>query len=255
MLKPINDGSAPFHDDPNDIAHHLRDNAIRNIQAGQSFISEVTLPFFEMEAISRIKKQTNICPENEPNRNKERELWRQKWVCEAQFAERNIYNYEPVAQAAIRVLLTSARLRSAIDDNSAPQMIAALSMLLACEVLEGGYMIKFESIKTENETVIKKEKETYIKSIGAESADQERARQACIVKAKEIWSKYPTKRIGVVAKELYDLLLENIEKLPTLDLIPAKDTIRGWLKQAGKDGKLYIPEAAQQRGRPKKSVN
>lgn len=147
MLKPINDGSAPFHDDPNDIAHHLRDNAIRNIEAGQPFISEVTLPFFEMEAISRIKKQTNICPENEPNRNRERELWRQKWVCEAQFAERNIYNYEPVAQAAMRVLLTSARLRGAIDDNSAPQMIAALSMLLACEVLEGGYVIKFESLQ------------------------------------------------------------------------------------------------------------
>ena len=117
MLRQINDGSAPFHDDPNEIAHHLRDNAIRNIEAGQSFISEVTLPFFEREAVCRIKKQTDICPTSEPDKRREPELWRQKWVCEAQYAERNINNYEPVAQAAIRVLLTSAKLRSAIDEN------------------------------------------------------------------------------------------------------------------------------------------
>lgn len=157
-LRPIRDGSAPFYDDPDDIAWHLKDNAIRNIEAGQPYITEVTLPYLEIEAISRMEKRMGLMVDA-PDRRKEPDLWRAKWVCEALCLERHLSGYDPIAQAAVRVLITASKLRAAID-RSDMQMIAALSMLLGCEVFAGGYSLAFEAAKRTAKTLAAKPRQT-----------------------------------------------------------------------------------------------
>lgn len=253
MHVKLMDGSSPFHVEPYNLAHSIRDNAIRNIEVGFPYLTEATIPSLEREAIARIKAQTKIRQKNEIKKTLNSDLWRKEWVNAVRVAEKDIYSYGPVPQAAIRVVLTSDKLRSAMDQNSSPQMIAALSMLLVCEALEGGYLIKFETIKTENETIKKKKQEIYLKSIGIESEDQKKVRKESVEIAKKLWELNPRRLIGNVSENISKQLLERIEEFPTLDLTPKPDTIKGWLRDECKEGRLAIPEAAQKRGRPKKT--
>lgn len=144
-MKP--DGSLPFYDEPDDVVGHLENNVLENIENGYPEITKVTLPYFEEEAIERIRAQTGHAPTEEPDRRKEGDLWRAKWVCEAQYLERNRHNYNEVARAAIDLLLIASRLRGEIlrdadEGPGNPQLVAALSMLLVCRLFEGGYSIK-----------------------------------------------------------------------------------------------------------------
>lgn len=69
----------------------------------------------------------------------------------------------------------------------------------------------------------------------------------CIRKADELWTKNPNRyRMGEMA-----LLLEKeLQDEPELKNAK-KNTIRGWLKNAEKEGKLSIPPGASQGGAPK----
>lgn len=250
-VRPIREPRAPFRDDPSDIAWHLRDNALPSIGAGQPYISDVTLPYLEDQAIARFRELTAYKPIHEPVKGKQPEEWRRKWVCEALAAEAHINALDPIAQAAVRVLLTASRLRGAIEDND-PQKIAALAMLLGCSVFEGGYMIEAEAAKIEHRTLLAKDRATYKKSIGAESEDHKRARKFCILEAEKLWAIDPGMRIGAVSIELNKRLLDKLDKLETLDQVQQVDTIRGWLKDAEKAGELAIPAMARRRGRDRK---
>lgn len=251
-VHPIGNGNGPFYDDPSDIAQRINDNALRYIEYGEAYISEVTLPYFEAEAIARIKARTMLRPVVEPDKRKEPEHWRAKWVCEAEYAERHMSGYDAVARAAISVLLTASRLRHALEDKTDPERIAALSMLLVCSVFEGGYMLEYEAIKTANEVIEKASTARYKKSIGKEADDHKLARDSCVYLAAQMWKEDETRLIGSVVNDLHQRLLDNHDKFKTLDLTPAPETIKGWLKAAGADGKLSIPEGAQKPGRPPK---
>ena len=251
-LRPIRDGESPFHDDPEDIAHHIRDNALRNIEAGQPYITDVTLRYLEHEAISRFAAQTGMRPTHEPDMYKEFELWRSKWCDEARYANVHINKLNAIAQASVRVLLTAGQLRSAIEDDEDSQKISALSMLLVCEVLIGGYSLEFDANLQTKNALQKAKFDGYRKGFGKEQDDMNAAQRACIIGAEKRWKDSPLALISTVADELEAALLRNIEKLPKLDTVPKAKTIKVWLRKAAREGKLAIPEAAQKRGRPPK---
>ena len=248
--RPIQDGNRPFYDDPEDIAHHITDNALRNIEAGQPYITDVTLQYLEDEAIARFAKQTGMRPTHEPDKYKERNLWRSKWENEARHANGHINSLNDVARASVRVLITACQLRGEIEENADPQKIAALSMLLVCEVFMGGYTLEFQATIQTNEALQKAKKSAYDKGFGQGQDDMDKARLACISGAAKRWKKDPLILISSMADDLKNELFKHREKLPNLPTIPKTMTIKGWLRKAAKDGKLIIPEAAQKRGRP-----
>lgn len=250
-IRPLRDGERPFYDDPSDIAVHA-ENALRNIAAGQPYITDVTLRYLEEEAIARFAKQTQFRPTYEPDKNKDRDLWCAKWANEASHAQVNMEGLNPVAQASVRVLLGACELRNAIQENGSPQKIAALSMLLVCEVLMGGYSLEYHAT-LETKNALKNAKDSaYKKGFGQEQDDMNKARLACIDGAAKRWKENPSILIGTMANALEAGLLQNIEKLPSLDTVPKAKTIKAWLREAAKVGKLSIPDAAQRRGRPPK---
>lgn len=248
----INDGTAQFFDDPSDIAAHA-ENALRNIEAGQPYITDVTLKYWENEAIARFAAQTSFRPTFEPDKLKERELWLAKWANEARHASVYHSGLNPVARAAVRVLLGACELNNAILDKGDPQKIAALSMLLVCEVLMGGYMLEVDTMHEAKGALDKAMKNRVRKTIGKQHDDLTKARNGCISQARIMWVDNPTLRIGQVAEECRERLLLNIEKLPSMNArdVPDIPTIKSWLKEAAAENRITIPDGAQKPGRPK----
>lgn len=247
-IRPIRDGNGPFRDDPSDIAWRIRDDALPNIEAGQAYITEITLPYLESEAVDKIRARTSYRPVVEVDRRENRELWRQKWVCEALAAEAHLQGIDPIAQAAVRVLLTAARLRGALETNDNPQKIAALSMLLGCAVFEGGYMLEAEATTAALKAAKASKKNAFIAGAGKNNADLKRARDGAVAYAKKTWSAKPDMRIGAMADAILSLLVLHKDKFQTLEAFPKANTIKTWLRNAGADGDLIIPAAAQAPG-------
>ena len=71
------------------------------------------------------------------------------------------------------------------------------------------------------------------------------SRGICLKKASDMWEKESSARISDVVTGLYYHLKETASYCPT------KKTIKNWLKEFEKDGKLNIPSAAKAPGAPK----
>ena len=255
---PHAEGQRIFSVDPEDFIERLRYNWLGAIQDGHKVVIDTIVPYLEREAVSRLGKEWTVGSANRPKMTDDYEYWRCWWVNEA---SHNCEIYSPVGcagthltrvgQAAVNILMAASALRSAMD-NGTKEETAALSMLLICEAIAGGYGLDRDATKDAHESLVASQTATYKKSIGMESEDHQRAKQACISAAAKIWATDPSRRIGDVSTELNAKLLEKLDKLPTLDMTPAALTIKGWLKAAAKEGKLIIPAAAQQGGRPAK---
>lgn len=252
------EGRRIFSVAPEDFIERLRYNWLSAIQDGHEVVIDTIVPYLEMEAVSRLGKEWTVGAANRPKMSDDYEYWRCWWVNEA---SHNCdvhspvgcagYHLTKVGQAAVNILMAASALRSAMD-NGTKEEAAALSMLLICEAISGGYGLERDATKQAHETMVASQEALYKKTIGAESEDQERAREACISAAAKIWAADPSRRIGDVSNELNTRLLNKLDKFLTLDMAPAAATIKGWLKAAAKDGKLEIPPAAQQGGRPTK---
>jgi hypothetical protein len=249
--------SDAFNSTPYDFGWKVRDSWLGNVDSGLNPVRDEIIPYMEIEAARILRAtETIIGCQDEPNRLQDPEVWRRWWMNEAHHLSTHSgstpdadYRLPDVSRHAINVMNSASELRVAMESKDV-ERTALFAILLAMEALQGGYSMEFDAAKEENESRLKKQANVYAKSIGIENADQNRARQACIKKAGELWKDNPSLLIGSVAKKLNQLLLENFDKLPTLDLVPKPDTIKGWLKNAAKEGKLKIPEGAQKRGRP-----
>jgi hypothetical protein len=244
------DGNIPFREDPSDLSAHL-ENIIGNGEQGSPGLLKYTLPVLEDEAIARIRQQAQLLV-IEPNRETEPDEWREKWVAQAQFVRSQWREHTPIGVGAARVLIACATLRKAIEANEHPEQIAARAMLLTCEVFMAGSFMDTQTLVLSLEEEDEARREHVKKTIGGEQGDMDRARVACIDKAGKLWKADPTIRMKEMSETLERLLYEHLDKLPALDLPPKAGTIREWLKQAEKDGKLMIPEAASKAGAPKK---
>lgn len=245
---------------PYDTGWRIRDTWLGNVGNGLNPVLDDFIPGMEIEAASILRKnESSIRCEDEPNRLSDPDAWRMWWMNEAHHLSTHYgstpdadYSLPDVSRHAINVLNCASELRTAMASNDV-ERTALFSALLTVEAIQGGYSMEFDAAKKEIESLRKKRDEIYKKSIGNENEDQKRARKACVAKASELWKANPKMRIGEVANELNRLILENFEKLPTLDLPPKPDTIKKWLKEAAKAGDLTIPEGAQKRGAPTKA--
>jgi len=252
------DGEAPFYEDPSDLAAHL-EAVIHDMEEGLPADHErvrgllkTMLPHLEAEAVARLKTQTGARPVVEPDAEHEPDLWRQKWVVEAQFVRQHHMSQTHIGNGAARVLLACAGLRNAIEDRHSAELVAARAMLLACEVFMAGSFMDTQVLVMNLRKQDDAEREHVRKTIGGEHGDMERARVACIKKAADLWKVDPSIRMQEMSEDLEKWLYQLLDKLPALDLPPKAVTIREWLKQADKDGKLTIPEAASKPGAPRK---
>jgi hypothetical protein len=73
------------------------------------------------------------------------------------------------------------------------------------------------------------------------------SRAYCVRRAAEIWADTPGRRIGEVAKALFDELPAQRMKTPA-----EYSKVAGWLRKANKQGLLVIPPEARKGGRPRK---
>jgi len=249
MLEEINMKSiVPFYVSPEDISWGMRDGWIEDIENGHSPMFERLLPYFEMEAVYRLKKELPELAHEWPALADGFESWRLWWLNEAL---QNCDSHDPIGvagqhlsgigQAAVNVLVVASELREAINHKHAEKS-ASLGMLLICEVMEGGLYAELSPLKKARESA-------YKNGIGIQVKDFKLARKGSIELAKKLWKENPNLRIGEVAKEILKRIQENKNKFPNLQAFPTVNTIKEWIKKAAREGALSMPEGAQKRGR------
>jgi hypothetical protein len=153
--RKLRDGSSPLKVYPDEIAFLIADRLLPNIEAGEDAITGRLLPYLEHEAIARLR-HAGIQPTPEPDRKHDPETWRMRWVAEAQYAERRDWGQDQIGRCAAAVLIAASRLRSLIEQKANPQMIAAISMLLICEAVDGGFTIEFLNTQAQRDAVAAK---------------------------------------------------------------------------------------------------
>lgn len=252
----------PFNVTPDDLLWRMRENWIGAVYEGHPVMLPTLIPYLEMEAASRLSKESSVFYEDCPKLSDGYEGWLLYWVNEA---SHNCDSHSPIGtagqhlsaigQSAVNIIMTAAALRDALESSNA-ELSSVLSITLICEAIQGGYSLEVEAMRTAQDAIEIARKDRVRNTIGKTHDDLEVARKACIDKAMLMWSADPTMLIGAVAKDCKEGLLRNIHKLPTLTAqdIPEVETIKGWFRDAAAAGKLAIPAAAQKRGRPPKSA-
>ena len=249
MLEEINTKSImPFYVSPEDIAWRMRDAWIEDIENGHSPMVERLIPYLEMEAIYRLKKELPDLADEWPPLSDGFESMRLWWLNEAL---QNCDRHDPIGvagqhlsgigQAAVNVLVVASELREAINHKHTEKS-ASLGMLLICELIKGGLYVELSPLKKARESA-------YKNGIGIQVKDFKLARKGSIELAKKLWGKNPNLRIGEVANEILKSIQENKNKFPNLQAFPTANTIKEWIKKAAREGALSMPEGAQKRGR------
>lgn len=261
LVPILRDQNRPFYINPEEIIDRMHYTWLRDLDAGHSAILDSLIPHLEMEAVYRFKKEITHAHDWEPKLTDGYEAWRMFWMNEARhnctvYSSLGVANghLSKICQSALNVMLAASALRDAITEGKAEQA-SALGILLICEAIQGGYSLEYDATLQTNDALKKAKDSAYKRGFGQEQDDMNTARLACISGAARRWKENPLIRIGSMADDLEAGLLRNIEKLPSLDTVPKAKTIKGWLRQAAKEGKLTLPEAAQKRGRPPKARN
>ena len=241
-----------FHVTPEDIIMRMREYWLDDIDEGGSSVTEKVLPYLEIEAIARLKQEIDTGGQ-EPKLKDGFEEYHSFWVNEALHNKSEHYvagtfndHLSYIGRCAANIILTSSELRDAIHYGKS-EKAAALGMLLIAEVMHGGYFGEYNSLKSSKEN-------SYEKGIGKESVDYEELKKFSVLLAKKYWGKYPELRIGEVSKNILQKIKENKEHFKLLEAMPKENTIKTWLKNASKSGKLAIPEGAQRHGRQAKNL-
>ena len=252
----------PFHVTPEEIVDRMHYSWLDDLDNGFTPMLDTLIPYLEMEAVSRFKREIALAHDWSPKITDGYEAWRLFWLKEARDNSQLYRNslavadghLSPIGQAAINVMLAASALRDAIAEGKAEQA-SALGMVLICEAIQGGYSLEVEAMRQTQDAIKSAKKDRVRNTIGKTHPDLEKARTACIHKAKEMWADDQTLRIGQVADDLRTRLLRNVDKFDTLKAtdIPEVETIKGWLKEAAAAKKLTIPEGAQKPGRPSKA--
>lgn len=257
----------PFQLSPDEIIWRMRSDWLGFIDDGHSPLLETVIPHLESEAVFRMTQEIGFFKAEAPDQFKEPESWRLWWLNEAYH---HCYQYAPigsadrglsaVGQAAVNVFIASSELRTAIELGKT-EKAAALAMLLICEAMQGGYAIDAEINRRKVDEADEKKETRILSTIGKANRDFERVERDLIKYAAKLWKDDPTLGMKEVVDKCCDLLDLHIHKMPALakrwpdlDAEAPRKTIRKWLKDAAKAGKLTIPPAAQKPGRPSKAL-
>lgn len=238
-----------FNETPDELDWRIRDNYLPKIGEGLSPVADELIPVLEWTAIRILRREIHADLEDVPDARTEPEGWRLWWLNEADYLSYHTGSIpdakdhlSPAARHAVNTLTVASRLRGAMEAGDV-EKVAALSILLAMQALQGGYSIEHEAAKR----IRDKAQQNSILKINKEYAPLE---AAVIKKAGDLWKVSPTMRIGEVVKEIAARLMEVGKRRDIPQ--PSDETIKGWIVDAEKAGKLAIPEAARKGGRPKK---
>ncbi|NEX61732.1 hypothetical protein [Noviherbaspirillum galbum] len=251
------EGQRVFSVTPDEIRWRMRETWLDDIRNGHNIMVDVILPYLEREAVSRLSKENSVFKDGAPSIRDGYEDWRMWWLNEA---SQNCITHSPVGlagehlspigQTAVNIIMATSALREALSSSKAEEA-AAISMLLICEAIAGGYSIEMESAKIFADAAKEAKKQAYESGAGKSHRDLQLARRAAVDYAKRAWVEKPDTRIGEMADQILERLKQNKHKLTSLESFPKPDTIKTWLREAGAAGTLAIPEAAQKRGRSK----
>lgn len=238
-----------FNETPDELDWRIRDNYLPKIGEGLSPIADELIPVLEWEAVRILRKEVQADLEDIPDARTDPEGWRLWWLNEANHLSYHTGSIpdakdhlSPAVRHAVNTLTAASRLRGAMEAGDV-EKVAALSILLAMQALQGGYSIEHEAAKTIRDKAQQN-------SIGKINSGYARVEEAVIRKANEIWKSSPEKRIGEVVTEIHSAISRKA-KADAIEF-PVSETVKKWIVDAGKAGKLAIPEAARKGGRSKK---
>jgi len=251
----VKDGQRVFSVDPADFAWRISEDWLPLAYSGHSVLEHPFLPYIEREAVSRLSKEADVTKQSPPLLTDGYDDWRLWWLRVAHaYITESCAGLSPVAAAAARILVSAARMRAAVDKRDA-QVSALLGMQIICEAIAAGYALTVEL--DAKELAEQPRKTAFANGAGKRADDYTELRRQMIVFAAKRFAELPCPLIGKVAEELWTIINkpETKEKTPDFWDLPNKDTIRDWLKDAAKEGKLCIPPAARKAGRPKSKAN
>ncbi len=238
-----------FNEAPDDLDWTIRDNCLPKISEGLTPIKNQFIPYLEMEAIRILRKEIHADPDDMPDERNDPDGWRLWWLNEALYLSYHTGavpdakdHLSPAVRHAVNTLTVASQLRAAMDAGNI-EKVSALSVLLAMQALQGGYSIGHEAAKTIRDKAQQN-------SIGKINSGYARVENAVIRKATEIWKSSPEKRIGEVVTEIHAAISRKA-KADAIEF-PVSETVKQWIVDASKAGKLAIPDAARKGGRPKK---
>lgn len=238
-----------FNETPYDIDWRIRDSYLPSMRDGLSPIADELIPVLEWKAIRILRQEVQADMEDMPDARTDPDGWRLWWLNEANHLSYHTGSIpdakdhlSPAVRHAVNTLTVASRLRGAMEAGDV-EKVAALSILLAMQALQGGYSIEHEAAKRTRDKAQQN-------SIGKINSGYARVEEAVIRKAKEIWKSSPEKRIGEVVTEIHAAISKRA-KADTIEF-PVSETVKQWIVDASKAGKLAIPEAARKGGRPKK---
>ncbi len=202
-----------------------------------------------MKAVEKLKQEMGASEDDYPD-PKNIEYWRGWWLNEAEHActtndpiGRVGEHLSGVAQASFHVLLVGAELRDALETNKA-EKAAALAILLICEIMQGGLLMVYEKAHAS-------QKKAYAKGFGSDSKDITALKAALLRFAEEEWASNPKRRIGEMVDAFGIKARTQSAEFKRLRAFPKPDTMKAWIRASD----IAIPEAAQKRGRPHKTIN
>lgn len=245
-------GTLPFYISANDISWRIRERWIEEIDSGHNPLIDTVIPYFEREAIFRLKRELPELAGEWPleAESDELRLW---WLNEARQncgTHGSIWeagnHLSAIGQASVNILIIASDMRNAINSNLAGKS-AALGMLLMCEVISAGF-------ETEPHLLKKIRKDAYKKGLGKQDRDFDLARKASIDMASKIWKENQNMLISDVAKKILEAIKSNGHRFSELEAFPKVGTIKTWLRAAAKADKLLIPSVAQRPGRRAKTI-
>lgn len=252
-------GQLPFFVTPEDILFRVREDWLGQMENGFSPILDTLIPYLQVEAIARLKRDPALdnLPWYPDRRKDGHDAWLGFWLNEAaqnccftsSLGEAGEHLTE-IGKAAANILVTCDALRTAIASGQA-EKASALSILLILESLQGGYAREHDAAQEAIKTIENAKRGVFERTIGKFTKDLDLAKTATIEVATRTWESHPEHRIGDVAKIVRDTLIDHKNKFSTDFDFPVVETIKGWIRSAGEQGKISIPSGAQARGRPR----
>lgn len=151
----IGDGASRFSVYPDELAHNIRDRMLHNERAGEPVLLTRLLPYFEREALARLKHR--LRPAAGQPLPRAAEL--RDYVSVARSLAFDDVAGDVVLWQAAQVVILADDLRSALAASPAvPHRVGALAIALACEAIAGGFDLEYLELQADRDVVAAKHK-------------------------------------------------------------------------------------------------
>ncbi|MGA3845167.1 hypothetical protein ACI2S9_16675 [Ralstonia nicotianae] len=250
-------GPIPFDVEPTDFAWQRGAEWLKELDQGYSMVVDSIIPYLERQAALRLCREWSRGNRKDyPNLSDDYERWRDWWLKEvSQYRAEGDAGLDGstalsvVGEAAVNIFIVASQLRFAIAQKQA-EKASALGMILVAESLRGGYALTCSAAMDVASAMRSSRYAAFKNGAGKASDDLAMAKAYTEIEAKHIWERDGTLRIGEVAKGVIKGLKLSEKAFSDNFDIPDEPTIKKWIREADKEGRLEIPNGAQRPGRP-----